>query len=176
MFKAQFPKLRAFVVFALIIGATFAYRQWTLTEDIIQIDGKAVQVVDGDSFKSDGEEFRIYGIDAPEYRQICKDEEGVDWPCGKVARSGLENILRQESYNCAVRTRDQFGRLVVLCTSNIGSDLSAQLVGAGLAISGQNFDEILYATDELDAKKAKKGIWQGKFTRPNLWREQNPRS
>ncbi len=175
MFKARFPKFRSLMIFALIIGAALFYQQWIYSEEAILINGKSVQVIDGDSFKSGEEEFRIYGIDAPEYRQNCIDETGADWPCGKVARNGLDEILRKEDHRCTVRTRDRFGRLVVLCASEAGADLSAMLVSDGLAVSGQNFDETIYATDERDAQKAKRGIWRGKFVRPDIWRAQNPR-
>lgn len=176
MFNARFSTITSFLVFALIIGAAFAYRQWIFSEDIVQINGKAVQVIDGDSFKSRDEEFRIYGIDAPEYRQMCKDSKRLDWACGKVARSGLEKVLREADHRCTVRTRDQFGRLVVLCQNELGVDLSSRLVRAGLALSGQSFDEVIYAADERSARNAKRGIWQGDFMRPELWRAQNPRN
>ncbi len=176
MFKARFPKFQAFLIFILIIGAAWAYQRWTYEEEIITINGKAVQVIDGDSFKVGEEEFRIYGVDAPEYRQTCKDEKGTDWPCGKVARSGLDRVLRKEGHECAVRARDQFGRVVVLCTSETGQDLSGLLVAAGLAASGAHYDEVIYAKDERDAQKARRGIWRGEFIRPDIWREQNPRN
>lgn len=176
MFKARFPKLRAFLIFALIIGAALAYQRWIYSEEIIRIDGKAAQVIDGDSFKVGEEEFRIYGIDAPEYRQMCKDKAGADWQCGKLARNGLDRILRKKNHACEIRARDRFGRAVVLCTSETGDDLSAALVMAGLAVSGQNFDETIYATDERAAQKAKRGIWQGDFVQPDIWRAQNPRN
>ncbi|MEP2988298.1 MAG: thermonuclease family protein [Parasphingorhabdus sp.] len=176
MFKARFSKFRTFLIFVLIIGGALIYQHWIYSEQIILIDGKAAQVIDGDSFRSGGEEFRIYGIDAPEYRQNCKDETGADWSCGQAARNGLDKILRDEDHSCVVRTRDRFGRLVVLCTSETGADLSAMLVSDGLAVSGQSFDETIYATDERNAQKAKRGIWRGKFIHPGVWRAQNPRS
>jgi len=176
MFKARFPKLRAFLIFLIAIGGALAYQHWFFSEEIIRINGQTAQVIDGDSFRVGDEEFRIYGIDAPEYRQICKDEKGLDWPCGKDARSGLDRQLRKEDHDCAVHARDQFGRIVVKCTSKTGLDLSASLVSAGLAVSGAYFDQVSYAKDERDAQKAKRGIWRGKFVRPEKWREQNPRN
>lgn len=176
MFSARFSTISSFLGFAVIIGAAIAYQQWIFTEDIIQINGKAVQVIDGDSFKSGEEEFRIYGIDAPEYLQMCKDSKRLDWACGKVARSELERILREADYRCTVKTRDQFGRLVITCESERGGDLAGRLVRAGLALSGQSFDEVIYANDQRIARNAKRGIWQGDFMRPELWRAQNPRN
>ena len=166
---------RYLIIFVLVIVASWFVQNWLYEEEIISINGKVASVIDGDSFRVGKEEFRIYGIDAPEYRQTCKDEKGADWPCGKAARSGLDRILREEDHDCAVHARDQFGRVVVKCTSSIGQDLSALLVASGLAASGAHFDEVIYADDERQAQKTRRGIWRGEFVRPDIWREQNPR-
>ena len=176
MGRKIFRNLKFFLIFLLIIGGSWFVQQWLFEEEIISINGRAAKVIDGDSFKAGEEEFRIYGIDAPEYRQTCKNEKGADWPCGKAARSGLDRILRREDHDCAVHARDQFGRVVVKCTSKTGQDLSALLVANGLAASGAHFDEVIYAKDERDAQKARRGIWRGDFLRPDIWREQNPRN
>lgn len=176
MSKARFSILRAFVIFASVIAVTWAYQRWFNDDEIIRVNGGAAEVIDGDSFKVGKEEFRIYGVDAPEYRQMCKDENGADWACGKTSRAGLDRILRKQDHSCTIHARDRFGRNVVLCTSEEGQDLSAALVTAGLALSGQHFDEIIYASDEGKAQKAKRGIWRGKFVRPDEWRAQNPRN
>lgn len=176
MFDARYSKVRAFLMFGLIIGAAWLFQQCFSKDETILVNGQNAQVIDGDSFKIGSEDFRIYGVDAPEYRQNCKNEKGADWPCGRFARSGLERLLREEDHNCIVHARDQFGRAIVLCTSETGKDLSTKLVAEGLAVSGQNYDEVIYATDERGAQKSKRGIWQGEFIRPEIWRTQNPRN
>ncbi len=176
MFRGRFPILRTFLIFASIIAVTWAYQHWFNDEVLIRVNGGVARVIDGDSFKVGEEEFRIYGVDAPEYRQMCKDEDGADWACGKTSRTGLDRILRNQDHNCTVHASDRFGRNVVLCTSETGQDLSAVLVTSGLALSGQHFDEIIYANDEGKAQKAKRGIWRGEFMRPDAWRAQNPRN
>lgn len=175
MTRARFPKLRSFFFFAAAVACAWVIQKWAFREEIVEIDGKAVRVIDGDSFKAGEEEFRIYGIDAPEYRQTCSDEQLQLWNCGKVARNGLEAILRKEKYFCAVHARDQFGRTVVKCTSDRGADLGAQLTQRGLAASGQHFDEVIYPVEERMAQNAKRGVWRGDFLRPDIWRQQNPR-
>ncbi len=42
------------------------------------------QVIDGDSIRVAGIEIRLYGIDAPEFRQICM-RAGHPWACGRGA-------------------------------------------------------------------------------------------
>jgi len=39
-------------------------------------------VVDGDTLNNDGQRIRLYGIDAPELLQFCKDENKNKYPCG----------------------------------------------------------------------------------------------
>ncbi|GAB5489613.1 MAG: hypothetical protein Pars2KO_31830 [Parasphingorhabdus sp.] len=176
MLKSRIPTYRSFLIFILIVVAAFVYRQWIYEEEIVLINGNVAQAIDGDSFRIGKEEFRIYGVDAPEYRQTCKDETGAKWSCGKVARNWLDKVLREEDHSCVVRARDQFGRLVVLCKSEAGADLSAKLVAAGLAVSGTNFDEIIYSIQEGEAQKSKRGIWKGEFSQPSIWRAENPRN
>ena len=48
-------------------------------------------VSDGDTLTLDGTKFRLDGIDAPEFNQICLDEKGQPWKCG------LERVMRWPS-------------------------------------------------------------------------------
>lgn len=169
-----FKKIKAFVIFILIIGGSWALAQWANSEEIITISGKKVSVIDGDSFKDVDAEYRVYGIDAPEYRQICKDNGDRDWPCGKLARTALEDMLRQGEYQCDVHARDQYGRMIVTCKSG-GTDLGAHMVERGHAMSSDNFDQVIYGAEEAQAEKAKRGIWQGTFEKPASWRAAHPR-
>lgn len=159
----------------LIIGGSWAVQTWMASEEIIEINGQRATIIDGDSFKAEDAEFRIYGIDAPEYRQTCSDSSGNDWTCGKFARTGLDRILRSGGWTCTVRARDKFGRSIVVCADATSQDLGSALVRQGFAVSGLNFDEVIYAVEEDSAKKAKKGIWRGGFVRPEVWRKEHPR-
>lgn len=42
----------------------------------------APRVVDGDTLEFGSERVRLYGVDAPESKQSCKDRSGKDFPCG----------------------------------------------------------------------------------------------
>ncbi|MEO9467609.1 thermonuclease family protein [Parasphingorhabdus sp.] len=159
----------------LIIGGSWAVQNWMASEEIVEINGKRATIIDGDSFKAADEEFRIYGIDAPEYRQTCSDSNGTAWTCGKFARTGLEEMLRTGAWACTVRARDRFGRNIVICADENRRDLGSTLVRQGFAVSGLNFDEAIYASEEDQAKNVRKGIWRGAFVRPEVWRKQHPR-
>jgi endonuclease YncB( thermonuclease family) len=45
-------------------------------------------IKDGDSFVFGGQDIRLWGIDAPEYDQICQ-RSGRDYDCGRAARDYL---------------------------------------------------------------------------------------
>lgn len=167
-------KIKAILVFALVIGGSWAFSHWVGSEETIVINGKAVSVIDGDSFKDSDTEYRIYGIDAPEYRQSCKNADGRDWSCGKSARVALETILQEGEYSCDVHARDQYGRTIVTCVSG-DKDLGAYMVDQGHAMSSDNFDQVIYGAEEAQAEKAKRGIWQGTFEKPSNWRASHPR-
>lgn len=169
-----FRKTKTLLVFILAIGGSWAFARWASSEEIIVINGKAVSVIDGDSFKDIDAEYRIYGIDAPEYRQSCKDAADRDWPCGKSARTALEGALREGEYSCEVHARDQYGRTIVTCLSG-EKDLGAAMVTQGHAMSADNFDQVIYGAEEGQAEKAKRGIWQGAFEKPSNWRAAHPR-
>jgi hypothetical protein len=64
----------------------------------------AAECIDGDTLIVDGTDFRLDGIDAPEFNQICLDEKGEEWLCGRDARDALAKLTA----NCAtVRCEDK---------------------------------------------------------------------
>jgi endonuclease YncB( thermonuclease family) len=139
------------------------------------ISAPTAQVKDGDTIVLNGTTFRLYGIDAPEYRQTCKDAKGADWPCGKAARSQLEAYVLTGSIICEPKAEDQYDRKVAKCASATVPDLAEAMVQAGLAISPAARGTATYADAEDSAKSAKRGIWQGSFETPATYRAANPR-
>ncbi|WP_109356499.1 thermonuclease family protein [Sphingorhabdus sp. EL138] len=174
MARKYFGKFGTTLLFLAVIGGAWVLMRWVNPAEIIVINGEQVSVIDGDSFRDADMEYRIYGIDAPEYRQSCKDAAGQDWPCGKQARAALEESLGAGDYSCDVHARDQYGRTIVTCISD-DKDLGAHMVSEGHAISSDNFDQVIYGAEEAQAENAKRGIWQGTFEKPSSWRASHPR-
>src|SRR5262245_41938746 len=75
-----------------------------------------VDIIDGDSFRRGEVEIRLYGIDAPEYRQTCRDENGRDWNCGREAARALRDLVSRRTVECTGFDADRYGRLVSRCT------------------------------------------------------------
>jgi endonuclease YncB( thermonuclease family) len=133
------------------------------------------KVVDGDTLIIAGKSWRLYGIDAPEYRQTCKDARGLDWPCGKAARAQLDAYVLSGSIVCEPQAEDAYGRSVARCASATVPDLAEAMSQAGLAISPAGRGRAAYDDAEASARDAKRGIWQGEFDTPAEWRKANPR-
>ena len=64
------------------------------------------RVVDGDTFSIGAERVRLWGVDAPEGRQVCQDAKGQRYACGDAARDQLVGLIGGRSVRCEVRGRD----------------------------------------------------------------------
>ncbi|MGL5839079.1 MAG: thermonuclease family protein [Sphingorhabdus sp.] len=136
-------------------------------------EGQELRVQDGDSFQLGPRRLRLDGIDAPEYRQTCKDAQGKDWDCGKAARAALEKLLREPGLTCEQDAADRYGRAIASCRTAATPDISAAQVRDGMAVS-RDFAGIRDYGDEEDAaREAKRGIWTGRFLNPEDWRTLN---
>jgi endonuclease YncB( thermonuclease family) len=127
--------------------------------------GGSARASDGDSFRIGEHRIRLLGIDAPELRQTCLDNEGQSWPCGIAARNRMAQLLAQGEVQCQPEGTDRYQRLLAYCTAG-KDDLGARLVGEGLAIAAGR-----YEYEEQRAREAKLGIWQGGFETPRSWRQ-----
>ena len=57
-----------------------------------------VIITDGDSLKIGKEKIRLSGIDAPEMKQICYDQNDSPYACGHLAKTYLEDIIKNQDY------------------------------------------------------------------------------
>ncbi|MPZ33034.1 MAG: hypothetical protein GEV13_18925 [Rhodospirillales bacterium] len=88
----------------------------------------AQNVTDGDTLKQGGVIYRLWGIDAPEAKQVCPD----GWPAGSLATTRLKALTAGRSIVCQEKDRDRYGRIVAICRAS-GEDLGAIMVREGLA-------------------------------------------
>ena len=156
-------RLADYALTLLLIGAAlWALRSWG------GFDGTAVRVVDGDSLYIGQKRVRLSGIDAVELHQTCLDPKGRPWPCGKLARNHLRTLLRGARLHCAPVDVDRFGRTVAICRAN-GKDIGRSMIAAGWAIAFIGAPPS-YLHAQRTARKARRGIWHGRFTPPARWR------
>ena len=186
---------RQLLIIALLLAGFILAWKWQDddAEHIISQQGETVHVVDGDTLtiKPTGKgvtgkvvtgqagpirTIRIEGIDAPEYRQTCQDEHGAEWFCGKEARKALEDIVKVGGLDCRVDASDVYHRTIGLCAVAGTKDIGREMVRRGMAVSGAEASGSRfnnggpYLVEEVQAQKAKRGIWRGNFERPADWR------
>jgi endonuclease YncB( thermonuclease family) len=135
---------------------------------IIDLDRGSVQVVDGDSLRKGDTDIRLYGIDAPEYRQSCTDKRGAEYSCGKQSANALRGLVKGQEVSCSSVETDRYGRAVAVC--KIGDlDINVEMVRLGWAVAYSRHS-LSYVRVEAEAKKARRGIWSGTFENPEDYR------
>ncbi|QEX16838.1 hypothetical protein FRZ44_21330 [Hypericibacter terrae] len=126
-------------------------------------------MVDGDTLEIHGTRIRLFGIDAPESRQLC-EAQGQQYRCGQKAAFALADHVGSSPVTCDPRDTDRYGRTVAVCY--LGSeDLNAWMVSQGWALAYRHYSTD-YVPQEEAAHAAGLGIWAGTFTAPWDWRAQ----
>ena len=150
-------KVSAGCIAFLVIGSALAD---TLT-------GSA-RVIDADTLEISGERIRLEGIDAPESAQMCADGEGRPYPCGREATAALRALLGAQDIRCETQGRDRYGRWIAFCYLG-ARDVNAWLVEQGHAVAYRKHSDY-YVPEEIAAREARRGVWQGRFVMPWEWR------
>ena len=125
-----------------------------------------VYVVDGDSLKLGEQNVRLAHIDAPEYYQTCKRADKSTYNCGIKAREKLESLLKLGKLSCKTVGRDIYNRDMSECFAG-RTNINLEMVRSGWAVVYKSGDAA-YLEAQADAKRAKLGIWQGKYMKPEL--------
>jgi endonuclease YncB( thermonuclease family) len=145
--------MRFFLLIALFVTQT-AVSAATLT-------GKTVRVSDGDTIVilSEGNvqhKIRLQGIDAPERGQAY----------GTKSKEHLSDLLAGRFVVVEYDKRDRYGRIVGKVLVG-GEDACLEQVSAGFAWHYKKYqneqtetDRQLYSDAEIEARNAKRGLWQ----------------
>ena len=173
------PILIAILIVAIIAAIGGGVREWHSRPPIPPpqqtggvISGQA-RIVDGDSLELAGHRIRLFGIDAPEGAQDCRDARGQRYACGREARTALASAISGQSVSCTP-VGESYDRNVALCMAN-GRDLSEAMVRSGHALELRRFSNGRYAGAEREARDARRGLWAGDFERPSQWRQDHMR-
>ncbi len=168
--------LSVFLLVTLILLWAFPERFGISPPPTRSASGATITVRDGDTITIGTQDYRLHGIDAPEFSQTCTDGAGAAWDCGKLARTELAGLVRGHTISCEERAKDKYSRIVATCRDETGRDLARTLAERGMAVSFGGFAEGPYASEEADAKLAKRGLWRGSFDPPSSWRAGHPRA
>lgn len=96
----------------------------------------------------------IAGVEPVEADRTCRDADGVEWPCGAIARTAFRNWLRGRAVECTVKELPEDGPVTSAC--RLGTqDVGRWLVGNGFAeaSSGGPYGEL-----DAEARRERRGI------------------
>ncbi|MHC4040619.1 thermonuclease family protein [Bradyrhizobium sp. 23AC] len=130
-------------------------------------------VIDGDTIEIHGTRVRLWGIDAPESTQLCRNDDSNLYQCGRAAATALAGLLWaiKRPVQCTPVDRDQFGRTVATCQLGMpGPDIGHRLVTNGHALDWPLYSKGKYEDAQRGAKKANRGMWAGSFVEPWKYR------
>jgi endonuclease YncB( thermonuclease family) len=126
-------------------------------------------VVDGDTIEIHGVRIRLFGIDAPESDQLCRDEESDLYSCGQNAANALFDFIGSRPVQCVEVDRDRYKRVVSVCNID-RTDIADWLVRNGFALDWPQYSKGSYAKAQTDAKEHGRGMWAGSFKDPWVYR------
>ena len=136
-----------------------------------------VRVIDGDSIEIKKEKIRLFGIDAPEMKQICYDKNNKPYACGHLSKTYLEKYIKNRSGKkifCYYSERDKYNRIIGDCYIGENSRWS---INKSMVLSGHAVAYLRYSEKYLDAQETAKsnetGLWAGNFDMPEDWRKKN---
>lgn len=138
-------------------------------------------VYDGDTFTLGEVSLRLWGVDAPELHQRCRQPDGGWEECGETARIQLRSLITNELVQCdrtpslnSGRT-ETFGRPLVKCRviGGIG-DISGEMIRLGYAIPYENNAE--YGYHDEAGEGAGQNLMASCSLQPDVWRSRDGRS
>jgi endonuclease YncB( thermonuclease family) len=154
---------RALLIVALLLASAFAS----------PVRAATATVRDGGTLQLGNVTYRLDGIDAPAFDQICIDEHADSWTCGIEARDQLTKLIGGRQVRCddlgadpAFRKR----RLGVCKVEGETTSLSQLLVRQGFALNVDISATGRFGTDEARAKEDRQGLWKGCFAAPREFR------
>ncbi len=132
-------------------------------------DAASAVVRDGDTIQLGDTVYHLDGIDAPEFDQLCINDQADPWSCGIDARDGLSKLIGGRSVRCDDLGPDKGrgGRHLGVCTADGDKvSLNQQAARSGIAISVEPAIKVHVKDDAAAARDAANGIWKGCFAAP----------
>ncbi len=124
--------------------------------------------VEGDVLSLNGQVVKLWGVDAPDLGQTCRDKRGQDYDCATQAKNMLQQLVGQNQIICYIRGKDSHGQQVGTCGIN-DLDLAALQVRSGWAMAYQDLSP-QYVELEALAQSRFRGLWSGTAEAPWQWR------
>jgi micrococcal nuclease len=149
-------RTRRFILLILLVTLAFLGSAWLIVQPCLAaaFTGQVVGVIDGDTIdvlhNGQAERIRLNGIDCPEKKQAY----------GKKAKQFTSTLAYGKEVTIQVLRKDRHGRTVGDVVLTDGTNVSRELVKAGLAWWYRQYskDANLGILEE-DARQAKRGLW-----------------
>ncbi len=129
-----------------------------------RIQGRVDAVYSGYLFGMSGHYVKLYGIDAPDLKQKCRDKRGADYDCGHESKIHLERLILGKNLDCQIAGGDYRENYIATCTVQ-GVDVGVGMVTTGWAVADRRASAV-YIPYEEEAHRKRLGLWAGKFVAP----------
>ena len=128
---------------------------------------------DGGTIELTDATYRLDGIDAPAFDQMCIDDHADSWTCGIEARDQLASLIGGREVHCEDLGTDATAknRHIGICSVE-GETISLNqlLVRQGFALNFEPSAKGRFKEDEAGAKDDRRGLWKGCFAAPQEFR------
>jgi endonuclease YncB( thermonuclease family) len=158
--RASRPQLKplAALLFAMV---------WASAAEAVTATGVA-QAVKPYAFSLEGYTVYLVGVDSVEQGQTCTIDRRT-WDCWAAAMRQLDTILSEGVVTCeSVVGPDARQQIIAFCTVN-GEDVGERFVRSGFGLSLVR-ETSRYEDVQAEAQSARRGLWQGEFAPPMVWR------
>ena len=152
--------MRSFILILAVLSATPGWAAGAVVKD-------------GGTLQLDGLTWRLDGIDAPEFDQICIDEHADPWTCGVEARDQLAKLIGDRQVRCGDLGLDPAYKKRHLGTCSVegeATSLNQILVRQGFALNFDPAGKASFKEDEAAARDNRQGLWKGCFVAPQEFR------
>ena len=171
-------KIKVFLLISICLIFFFLTYNDVKSKELMILSGIA-KVIDGDTIKINSDKIRLFGIDAPEQKQLCNKTYltilfftfNKDYPCGQISTLKLKQKINDKFVTCKSTNLDRYKRLIAECFKN-KININKWMVRNGYAVAYKKYSK-KYSASENIAKKDKLGLWIGTFQMPWEWRKEN---
>lgn len=154
---------RIFVVAMLLSAFPFASQGWAASPTIR----------DGSTLQLGNVTYRLDGVEAPAFDQLCIDDHADSWTCGIEARDQLTRLIAGRQVRCDDLGVDPTYRKRHLGVCKVEGETTALgqlLVRQGFALNVESSATGRFKEDEARARDDKQGLWKGCFVAPHDFR------
>jgi endonuclease YncB( thermonuclease family) len=130
-------------------------------------------VRDGGTLQIGNATYRLDGIDAPAFDQLCIDEHADVWTCGVEARDQLAKLTGGKQVRCddlGVDPTYKKRRLGACGIEGEATSLSQMIIRSGFGLNVEASASGRFQADQARAKEDRQGLWKGCFIAPHEFR------